>query len=46
MERLIYDLRNVFKVNKRICVIAYPLILSLIYEVTSYFAQLIVRKLD
>ena len=46
MERLIYDLRNVFKANKRICVIAYPLILSLIYEVTNYFVQLIVRKLD
>lgn len=46
MVRLIYDLRNVFKVNKRICVIAYPLILSLICEATNYFAQLIERKLD
>ena len=46
MVRLIYDLRNVFKVYKRICVIAYPLILSLIYEVTNHFAQLIERKLD
>ena len=46
MVRLIYDLRNVFKVNKRICYYAYPLILSLIYEGTNYFVQLIVRKLD